>query len=339
VSKDPKTLKKDSSLYEEERFRIIFEYSPIAIWEEDFSALAKLKKTIESKNVIDIRKFLKSNPQLVTDTFRHIKVLDINQAALKLYGAQSKKELLANLGKTIHKEAHNVLIDEFTALIEGQSFFEAEFKSRDIKGRLNDVAMCVSVPELYKDTFERVIVTFQDISVQKQLEKNLTRLAQTDGLTKLLNHNTIIKRLEEEFNRARRYRLNLTCLMIDLDSFKKVNDEYGHQKGSQVLRMAAHMIKASLREVDIVGRYGGDEFLVILPETSEERAQIVAKRLKNLFEGQGENKKKFSKHVSLSIGLASYKQDKVKSYKDMITLSDKAMYVAKKTGGNQFSIA
>ena len=114
--------------YQDERFKIIFEYSPIAIWEEDFSALLKLKDIIKEKKVKDIRLFLSKNRDLVADTFRKFKVLDVNRAALNLYGASTKKELFSNLGKTIHRDVLRILIEEFTALLKGEHYFESEFK-------------------------------------------------------------------------------------------------------------------------------------------------------------------------------------------------------------------
>lgn len=323
--------------YEQERLRIIFEYSPIAIWEEDFSALAKLQKIIQSKNIVNIRKFLKENTDLVTETFRHIKVLDVNKAALHLYGVKTKKELIANLGKTIHREAFNVLIDEFASLLEGKNFYAVEFKSRTVTGRLYDVSMRVSVPDMYKNSFERVIVTFEDVSFKKKLERDLLKMAQTDGLTRLYNQNTIVKKLEEEFLRARRYNLSLSCMMIDLDSFKKINDQFGHQKGNQVLKLAAHLIKSSLREVDFVGRYGGDEFLIILPETSAEKAIVVANRLKQIF-SEKKNDKNVIKLIRLSIGIGAFNLEETKTVKEFILKTDQAMYQAKKSGGNQIAV-
>ena len=327
-----------SENYERERLRIIFEYSPIAIWEEDFSAIADLKKFLQGKKVKDVRSFLRQNTKYVKDTFRKLKVLDVNKAALNLYGAKTKEELLYNLGKTIHKDAINVLADEFAALIEGKDIFEAVFKSKTLNGKLYDVKIRVSVPDVYKHSFKRVIVTLQDISVEKKYERHLKRLAQTDGLTGLLNHNAVAYRLAEEFSRAQRYHLDLSCLMIDLDDFKLVNDKLGHQKGNQVLKKAAQTLKSCLREVDVIGRYGGDEFLVILPETDCQSARIPAERLRKLFEEMSHDKKSPLKGITLSIGIGGRPMAHVKTAVQLVNRIDKAMYHAKKLGGNRIKI-
>ena len=323
--------------YDIERFEIMFKYSPIAIWEEDFSALVKLRAILEKENVSHIRSYLCEHPKLVEQTFRSLKVVDVNQAALELYGASSKKELIENLGKRIHHEALNVMVDEFASLLEGRTIFEAEFKSRTLGGRLYDVIMRVSVPEVYKKNFKRVIVTFQDISVQKKYERHLQRLAQTDGLTKILNHNAVRYRLEEEFLRAKRYHLNLSCMMIDMDHFKKINDTHGHQKGDMVLRQTAGLIKDNLRDVDVVGRYGGDEFLVILPETPAERAKIAAQRIIDLFRSLTRQTDK-GVFNTVSIGISGFSSKGVTTAKELMAKADEALYRAKEAGRNDIVV-
>src|SRR5689334_6606946 len=95
--------------YETERLKLIFEYSPIAIWEEDFSVLGKLKQHLKKLGVVNVRDYLEKNIDVVKKTFRGLKVVDVNRAALALYGARSKKELMSKLGRTFHKDAIPVL--------------------------------------------------------------------------------------------------------------------------------------------------------------------------------------------------------------------------------------
>ncbi|MFA5087398.1 MAG: sensor domain-containing diguanylate cyclase [Candidatus Omnitrophota bacterium] len=325
--------------YEQERFRLIFENSPIAIWEEDISALALLQKHLQDRTVTNIRKYLIEHPQLVKKTFRGIRILDVNKAALKLYGAKTKEELVTNLGKTFTKNTLDILINEFSALLEGKTFFEAEFKSRTIQGVLYDVFMKVSLPDEHKKTFSRVVVTMQDISERKRLERYLRRIAQLDSLTKLYNHNTINQRLEAEFIRAKRYGSSLSCMMIDLDHFKIINDEYGHQKGDRIIYQVASTLKSSIRQVDIIGRYGGDEFLVILPETKAQNARMAALRIQQIFtQKQFLISKGTSIRIALSIGISGFPEKGVKASRDMVARADKAMYQAKNAGRNRIAI-
>jgi len=337
VKKTKRTVKSPAQ-YDEERFRLIFENSPIAIWEENLSALADLKKHLQSRTVTNIHKYLTEHPQLVKKTFRKIKICDVNKAALKLYGAKTKSDLITNLGKVFTKTTLDVLVGEFSSLLEGKTLFEAEFKSRTLKGAVNDVLLKVSVPDEYKYTFERVIVTMQDISERKRLERHLRKVAQLDSLTRLYNHNSINQRLEAEFLRAKRYGSSLSCMMIDLDHFKVINDEFGHQKGDQVIKQVANTLKGSIRQVDVIGRYGGDEFFVILPETETKNAITAAKRIQKIFES-----KKFKIRnavyieIALSIGISGYPAKGVKAYRELVTRADKAMYAAKKSGRNRIA--
>ncbi|MBF0479057.1 MAG: GGDEF domain-containing protein [Candidatus Omnitrophica bacterium] len=327
-------MEKSPAMYDKEKFQMIFEYSPIAIWEEDFSAVAELGEYLKKRKVTDIKKYLTEHPKLVTETFCKLKILDVNIAALELYGAKTKKQLIDNLGKVVHKSALATFVDEFSALLSGQNTFETEFKSRTLGGRLYDVHLKVSVPEIYKTTFKRVVVTLQDISVQKRYERHLKQLAQIDGMTKVLNHSAIEYRLEEEIARSKRYRLELACMMIDMDNFKQVNDKYGHQKGDQVIKKTAELIRQHLREVDIVGRYGGDEFIIILPETPKQNAITAAERLRKLFDDRMHDMSVKIPFCTVSIGVGGMPDSDVNSSKDMIKKIDHGMYEAKKSGKN-----
>lgn len=325
---------------EKERFKLIFEHSPIAIWEEDFSAFAKVLKRLRQQGIKDIRRYLALHKEVVIKTFRKIKILDVNRAALSLYGAKTKKELIANFGKTFAKEAVRTLIDEFVALSEGKKIFQAEFKSKTLSGQPYDVFLKVSVPDGYEKSFSRVIVTLQDISERKRLEQHLKNMAQQDGLTKLLNSRAISKRLEEELIRAKRYNLNLSCLMLDVDYFKVVNDRFGHQKGDQILKRVAFLIKRGLRRTDIIGRYGGDEFFIILTETKPENAGIAAERVRKIISSMTfKSQSRDAIKITVSVGISGYPSDSIKDFKDLIAQADKALYSAKASGRDRIVIS
>jgi diguanylate cyclase (GGDEF)-like protein len=166
----------------------------------------------------------------------------------------------------------------------------------------------------------------------------LKQLAFVDNLTKVFNRNYWTQRLSEEIKRADRSHTPLTLVILDIDNFKKCNDQFGHIAGDEVLRRIAGIIKENSREVDYVGRYGGEEFGLILPNLSEEVAFKVAERIRNQIETAEFIRNEYQKiSVTISTGIAIYPQD-ADNDKDLIDAADKAMYLSKKRGKNKTSI-
>ncbi|MEW6325365.1 MAG: diguanylate cyclase, partial [Nitrospirota bacterium] len=124
------------------------------------------------------------------------------------------------------------------------------------------------------------LMVIRDITDKYREEQYLRRLALTDGLTGLYNRRSLISHLRREVTRARRYRHPLSLLFIDLDYFKRYNDERGHRKGDDVLRRMARLFRTELRATDLAARYGGEEFIVLLPETDKPRACLLAEQLR-----------------------------------------------------------
>ncbi|NIM03723.1 diguanylate cyclase [bacterium] len=188
----------------------------------------------------------------------------------------------------------------------------------------------------FLDEEKRLFTTFADYSSQAientMLYKSTQQLSITDGLTGLFNHRHFHEQLELEVNRAQRYDLNLSLIMIDLDHFKKFNDSYGHLEGDTLLRKIAQILKSSLRETDFVARYGGEEFAVILPETNKAGASFAAERVRKTINEQtfGEVGAK----MTISLGVASYPDDACLRT-DLIKKADEALYRAKKEGRNR----
>ncbi|MCK4464044.1 MAG: diguanylate cyclase [Candidatus Omnitrophica bacterium] len=165
-----------------------------------------------------------------------------------------------------------------------------------------------------------------------KLYKDVTNLAITDSVTGLFNHRYFQERLTQEVNRIQRYGGTLSLAILDVDLFKKYNDTYGHLYGDRALRDIADILRNSIRKVDVAARYGGDEFVVILPETDMQGAEIVAKKIRQRVEEFPFAKKEDKPPVRLtiSIGIAAYRKDLEK--KQFIDIADKALYQAKKQG-------
>ena len=159
----------------------------------------------------------------------------------------------------------------------------------------------------------------------------------TDGLTNLYNHRYLHQHLSAESARARRYKTPLTCLMLDIDNFKTVNDAYGHPYGDEVLKVIARIIREQIRRVDTAGRYGGEEFLIMMPQTASLDALPVAERIRGEVQEYPFRYEGRDVHVTLSIGMATYdSKDKRLSQKaDLLKAADVALYRAKTRGKNR----
>jgi diguanylate cyclase (GGDEF)-like protein len=168
-----------------------------------------------------------------------------------------------------------------------------------------------------------------------QLNEKLQELAHTDECTGLFNKRRLFERLEMEIARARRYGEIFSCLMIDVDDFKQINDTYGHQAGDDVLRQTGALIRRSLRVTDFVARYGGEEFTIILPRTNSSGSSRVAENLLATFSAHefiiGDNRV----HMTISIGVACCTTFVCLDSREIILRADNALYRAKKAGKNR----
>ena len=172
---------------------------------------------------------------------------------------------------------------------------------------------------------------YQKLTEEKEY---LREAAIRDHLTSLYNHNHFYLRLEEDFERARRYGIPLAIIMIDLDNFKKVNDTYGHRTGDVVLKETARAIRGAIRRSDLVARYGGEEFAVILPHTDLRGASGEAERIRKVIEGHNYSGLP-DVRITASLGVAAFPHEKITEPGDLVTLADDALYRAKHSGRNR----
>ncbi|HET7921989.1 MAG TPA: diguanylate cyclase [Gammaproteobacteria bacterium] len=167
-----------------------------------------------------------------------------------------------------------------------------------------------------------------------RLIHELESLATTDSLTRLYNRRHFLERAEAEFERSRRYQRPLSVFLLDVDHFKQVNDTLGHNTGDQVLRMLAGVYRQNLRQLDVIGRYGGEEFVVFLPETSIARAMEVAERVRRGVEEMKVDTAGAEVRVTVSIGVAMA-NEQTESIAALINEADRALYEAKRAGRNR----
>ncbi len=158
--------------------------------------------------------------------------------------------------------------------------------------------------------------------------KRLKRMAEHDTLTRLYNRLALTELGRKEISKSQRTKSPLSVLMIDLDLFKRVNDEFGHDEGDKMLVEIATLIAKNLRAYDIVARYGGEEFVVLLPNTTQEKALVVAEKLRKAVE-----KARLKLNMTISIGIAELYDSQ--SLETLLKAADKAMYRAKESGRNR----
>jgi diguanylate cyclase (GGDEF)-like protein len=175
---------------------------------------------------------------------------------------------------------------------------------------------------------------------QEELEadQRLLELATTDALTALANRGMFNREVQREFDRARRYKRELSLVIFDIDHFKKFNDSYGHQMGDFVLKEMGRLVRLNQRSNDVCTRYGGEEFAIILPETGLDGALINAERLRQSVAGNAFRENQTCCQVTISLGIAT-QEPAMDGCDDLIRLADRALYHAKAEGRNCISFA
>ncbi len=199
----------------------------------------------------------------------------------------------------------------------------------------------ISKPFSPKELLARVRAQLRLKGQQDQLRvsnQSLKEISIRDALTGLFNRGYLDARMEEEMARLERVRAPLSVAMVDIDHFKRVNDTRGHLCGDEVLRSVATAVVSSVRRCDVVARFGGEEFCVILPDADSHGARRVAERLRARIESETMSFAGESFNVTVSVGVAQF-GERAQSKADLIALADEALYEAKNSGRNRVVIA
>jgi diguanylate cyclase (GGDEF)-like protein/PAS domain S-box-containing protein len=263
------------------------------------------------------------------------KILSANNAACTMLG-YSKEELLRLYITDLDTPEHAAKAPKrIKSILEGETLrLEITHKKKD--GTTLPVE--VSASRMNMGNKKLVLATYRNISKRKQAEEERDRLitelkhiSRTDGLTGLLNRQYLDKRLDEEIRRAKRYGNPLTIIMFDIDYFKIINDTFGHITGDKILQKTSSIIKEEIRNTDVAGRFGGDEFMIILVQTDITVGMQVADRLSSRIR---QHRIKVNEYdttgYSISTGICEY-DDAMGSVEEFINKADMALYDAKRS--------
>ena len=197
------------------------------------------------------------------------------------------------------------------------------FKSRLIYSFLTVSCLFALYEYVRQNSFHRI----------KQMSQNFERQAMRDPLSGLLNRRGMQEKLQTEYDRNQRYKNNLTVMMCDIDFFKTVNDKYGHDKGDEIIKSIAKVLESTLRKQDSLARWGGEEYLVLLPETKGSQAMLLAEKLRRKIAETQYKQNDITFSVTISIGL--HQIDSTDTINQAITKADTNLYKAKEQGRNR----
>lgn len=309
-----------------DRYRSMFEDSPISLWEEDFSGAKRILDSLRQEGVRDFRSYLSSHPEVVAQCAEQVKVLDVNNATLLLFGAKTKQDMFANLDAVFNKETYPDFQEELVHIAEGQTEFSWVGVNHTLDGKRIDVSIKWSAVPGYEDDLSKVIISLTDITDQKKAEMKLIHLSIHDALTGIYNRAFF----DEEMARLERGRqFPISVVMADLDNLKGINDRHGHDAGDEMIKRCAQAMTASFRTEDVVARIGGDEFAVLLPGINAAEAEKAIQRIKENIRLQ--NIDHLGPQLSLSLGTSTLEAGG--SLKETLRQADEKMYQDKNFRG------
>ncbi len=294
-----------------------------------YTALGKIAEALRNQHELIEQKRLN---ELLLNSLPYPAMLLNRDSRQVLSGNNFAVELGISVGDSLNTP---FFLDHFPVLIEA---LEHGFPlSQKMSERLKEIQALGRTWDITLDlvTDNTVLFFAVDISERKAMENKLHKLATTDGLTGLYNRRHFMELAHREFSRAQRYKISMSLLMFDVDHFKSINDQYGHDAGDDVLITLAQTGSRTLRNFDILGRLGGEEFAAVLPETNEETAWIVAERLRSAIEKNTSSTSQGDLRISVSMGICTLQRSDVHSVDDMLRIADKGLYLAKENGRNR----
>ncbi|HIP54589.1 MAG TPA: sensor domain-containing diguanylate cyclase [Sulfurimonas autotrophica] len=261
-------------------------------------------------------------------------IIEYVNDAVTLISGYTKEELIGNKTNIFKSGKHTKEFYEklWKTILSGKNYQSVIInKTKNDKLYYADLKITPLFDENKK--LKNFVATSMDITNRIEMQKKLQKLATIDSLTGIYNRYKIDDAINLQIARSKRYKEPFCLIMLDVDHFKKVNDTYGHDIGDKVLKALSRLISKHIRCTDIFGRWGGEEFAVILENTKKEEAIEIAEKLRKIVEAYSiENRYK----ITISLGVGEYKEGE--SREDLVKKVDKALYRAKENGRNQVSV-
>lgn len=266
------------------------------------------------------------------------RIVDVNPALCQQFGYSREQLIGMKFADLSHPEDRDATAELIAQLISGcraSGHLEKRYRHRD--GHIIDAYVGVTLVRDVADVPRHLIVQVLNVTDLKaatdQLQasnRELERLALTDGLTGLWNRRYFDRVLAHEWVRSKRYRVPMSLVLLDVDHFKRLNDRFGHDVGDRVLATLGRLLSEQIRSADVIARYGGEEFAMILPETGEQAAHMLAERCR-----QAVAKYPWAhRPVTVSVGVASLEPGTATTASELVRRADQALYTAKAHGRN-----
>lgn len=303
----------------ERRLHSLFEASPISLWEEDYSAIKSYFDSLRAQGVTDLQDYLEDHPEATLHCASLIKVLDVNQKTLNLFGAHSKDHLVSNLNQVFRDEMETHFAKELIDLWNGTLAYEREGVNYSLSGDPINILLNFKIMPGHEQDLSWVLVSIQDITARKKAEEYLHYLGTHDVMTGLFNR----AYFEETIQKLEHSRKDpVSIIVLDLNYLKKTNDTLGHQAGDKLIRRLAEVLTAAFNNGQIAARIGGDEFAIILPRTEEAETAEFIKQVHALMEINN----KYYREPILSISIGAATSQPGMNMERVIQLADDAMY-------------
>lgn len=292
---------------------------------------SKIQKALWYSNR-DLKRFADIiDKYVITVTTKTNSIITAVSSAFAKASGYTKEELIGQKINIIkHPETPKKVFHELWKTIEQGKEWHGEIKNRGKEGNTYWIEETIIPVKEDNNDITSYITVGIDISAKKELEV----ISTIDRLTEIFNRRKLDELLHHETEKAKRYKRDLTLLMIDIDHFKHVNDTYGHQTGDYALSTVAKILSTHIRESDILGRYGGEEFMIICPETDKNAAFQLGEKLRNTISDYAFNT---IGHLTISIGIGGFETDD-DTQEEAIRKTDNALYKAKERGRNQVVI-